>query len=81
MSNPKALLIHADGTVEELPPSEAVGCYIIREEKCPCGAVIRRRKFEGEYASNVNTVLDGNHREGAWGPANQGTIIFIEKPV
>ena len=80
--NPKALLIHADGTVEELTQDEACGKTLFREEKCKtCGhATGPVRKYAGHFASNRLTVpshkLAALHRE----PANMGTIVFIEEP-
>jgi hypothetical protein len=80
---PKALLIHADGTVEELSPNDAVGSHIIRPpvpcKECGCKREGVSRVFRGHFASNHQTV-NAEHFATGPGPTNVGTIVFIEEP-
>lgn len=79
MSIPKAVLVHADGTVETLPPGDGVGLYIIRRDRCrECGTGKPDRKFKGHFASNHQT--QGASRTPSTGEVNSGTIVFIEEP-
>jgi len=80
MGQPKALLIHADGTVETLSANEACGAYLIRYPKCKeCGQETGGpRVYQGHFAKNANTRVNQKLLDGAKGPPNDGTLVYIE---
>jgi hypothetical protein len=76
---PRAILVHADGTTEALPPGDGIGRYIMRETKCSeCGHHKVTRKYDGHFATDINTAVDGKLREGAPGPVNAGLLVYVE---
>lgn len=78
MALPKAILVHADGTVESLPDDFGGGRYIDRREECPCGASTLSRRYKVHYASNLDTMKDGCRM--SWRTPNHGCLVYIEEP-
>lgn len=73
-----AILVHADGTTEQIDAEYAAGLYHYRTAKCgECGATKgRTRKYKVHWASDANTT---DRSKGTAG-TNEGAFVLIEEP-